>query len=118
MTRSAPQQDAEECRQPSSVAHSDILPFEGLACREAAPDLEAPETAKQSARCAGNLGTGAPRLRLNRRKSPRDRSMEDEESRSFGLEWRLIRWNRLRFWVGLMDPGVAEPDQPWSDVLE
>src|SRR5438093_13751028 len=47
-TRSAPQQDAEECRQTSSVSHSvshsDILPFEGPACRATTPDLEALET--------------------------------------------------------------------------
>src|SRR5437763_1703867 len=35
--------------------------------------------------------------------------MEEEESRPFGLKWRLIRWNRLRIWVGLGDPRVAEP---------
>src|SRR5207249_2951909 len=44
--------------------------------------------------------------------------MEEEESRPFGLKWRLIRWNRLRIWVGLRDPGVAQPHQPWGDVLE
>src|SRR5438093_494510 len=38
-TRSAPQQDAEDCH-PSSVCHPDILPFEGPACRATTPDLE------------------------------------------------------------------------------
>src|SRR5438552_5916481 len=57
-------------------------------------------------------------LRLDRRKGPGDRGMEEEESRPFGLKWRLIRWNRLRIWVGLRDPGVAQPHQPWGDVLE
>src|SRR5437867_2174047 len=57
-------------------------------------------------------------LRLNRRKGPGDRGMEEEESRPFGLKWRLICWNRLRIWVGLRDPGVAQPCQPWGDVLE
>ena len=44
--------------------------------------------------------------------------MEEEESRPFGLKWRLIGWNRLRIWVGLREPGVAQPHQPWGDVLE
>src|SRR5207249_11989577 len=43
-TRSTPHQDAEQRRHPSSVCHPDILPFEGLACRARAPDLEALET--------------------------------------------------------------------------
>src|SRR5439155_20481340 len=64
------------------------------------------------------LDAAATLLRLNRRKGPGDRSMEEEESRPFGLKWRLIRWNRLRIWVGLRDPGVAQPHQPWGDVLE
>src|SRR5438477_8790897 len=44
--------------------------------------------------------------------------MEDEESRPFGLKWRLICWNGLRILIGLRDPGVAQPHQPWGDVLE
>src|SRR5439155_25026239 len=44
MTRSRPQQVAEECRQTSSVSHSDLLPFDSLARRKAAPDLEALDT--------------------------------------------------------------------------
>src|SRR5438552_17074588 len=57
-------------------------------------------------------------LRLDRRKGPGDRGMAQEESRPFGLKWWLIRWNRLRIWVGLRDPGVAQPCQPWGEVLE
>src|SRR5213593_1416966 len=44
--------------------------------------------------------------------------MEEKESRPFGLKRRLIRWNRLRIWIGLRDPGVAQPHQSWGDVLE
>src|SRR5258705_4089038 len=44
--------------------------------------------------------------------------MEEEESWPAGLKWRFVCWNRLRIWIGLRDPGVAQPRQPRGDVLE
>src|SRR5207247_11091698 len=44
------------------------------------------------------VDAAATLLRLDRKKGPGDRGMEEEESRPFGLKWQLIRWNRLRIW--------------------
>src|SRR5438309_3382054 len=44
--------------------------------------------------------------------------MQEEESRSFRLKWRLVDWNRLRIRIRLRYTSVAEPHEPWSDVLE